>query len=104
PMYAGTRSNVVAFVVVRGVTAGGEPEELSMFTIAQTRDPLIAESFLADSVRRGDADELCTAVAGRVEDPIILIEVATERFDVATRSSGDPPLDRTVLATCAVPS
>lgn len=104
PMYAGTRSNVVAFVVVRGVTASGEPEELSMFTIAQTRDPLIAESFLADSVRRGDADELCKAVAGRVEDPIIGIEVATERFDVATRSSGDPPFDRTVLATCAVPS
>jgi hypothetical protein len=102
PMYAGTRSNVVAFVAVRGVTASGEPEQLPMFTIARTRDPLIAESFLADSVRRGDADELCADVAGRVEDPIVGIEIATERFDVAGRSSGDPPFERTVHATCAV--
>lgn len=102
PMYAGTRSNVVSFVAVRGITDAGDPEQLSMFSIAQTRDPLIAESFLADSVRRGSADELCAEVAGRVADPIIRIEVATERFDVASRSSGDPPFDRTLLATCAV--
>jgi hypothetical protein len=48
PMYATARSNIVGFVVVRGVTSGGEHVDLSMFTIARTRDPLIAESFLGD--------------------------------------------------------
>jgi hypothetical protein len=102
PMYASARSNIVSFVTVRAFTASGEAEQLSMFTIARTRDPLIAESFLADSVRRGDADELCAEVALRADDPVTRIEVATERFDVAGRSSGDPPFDRIVHATCAV--
>jgi hypothetical protein len=104
PMYATARSNTVSFVTVRGVTAAGEMERLSMFTIARTRDPLIAESFLADSVRRGDADRLCADVAQRVDEPIVRIEVATERFDVAKRSYGDPPFDRTIHATCPGPS
>ncbi len=102
PMYAGTRSNTVGFVTVRAFTASGEPEQLSMFTIARTRDPLIAESFLTDSVRRGDADQLCADVALRADEPVTRIEVATERFDVAERSSGDPPFDRIVHASCAV--
>ncbi len=103
PMYASTRSNVVSFVTVKGFRSNGEPEELSMFTIARTRDPLIAESFLADAVRRGDSDQLCTDVAARVDDQVQQIVVATERFNVAERSSGDPPFERTVHATCTVP-
>ncbi|MFW2381789.1 MAG: hypothetical protein ACN4GZ_08540 [Acidimicrobiales bacterium] len=102
PMYATARSNLVSFVTVRGFADEGDAVDLSMFTIARTRDPLIAESFLSDTVRRGEADRLCSDVADRVDDPVIRIEVATERFDVTDRSSGDPPLERTIHASCLV--
>lgn len=102
PMYATARSNLVSFVTVRGFTSAGDTVDLSMFTITQTRDPLIAESFLSDSVRRGEAEELCSDVADRVDDPVVRIEVATERFDIADRSSGDPPVERTIHTSCPV--
>ncbi len=102
PMYASARSNLVTYVTVRGVGDDGVAYDLSMFTIAQTRDPLIAEAFLSDAFRRGDTDRVCTEVAGRVTEPVRWIEVANELFDVSDRSIGDAPVERTVLSRCAV--
>lgn len=102
PMYARARSTVTEFVVPVALDANGVEQSLSTSTIAQTRDPLIAESFLRTEIAAGRATELCGQIAGRVtNDQVVAIEIRTERHRVVDRALGDPSLiEDQVLARC----
>ena len=103
PMFAGTRSNLSTFVTASGVDGPGDRVSLSALTISQSRDRLIAQSFLNDAVQRGDAVPLCAEIAGRVDTSIVAVEIARERHDTIARLRGEASLrERDVLATCEV--
>ena len=103
PMYAETRGDAVSISTAVGVDASGARRRLSLRAIADTDDPLIAESAVDDAVRRGEADALCAEIAARVADGIERVEVVAERHDVVARAAGRPSLlARSVRATCGV--
>ena len=103
PMYAWRRPRVETFTTVVGVDAAGTVRRLSLATIAQTDDPLLAEATIAQAVDGGRADRLCDDVAGRAGEGIVRIEVVEERRDVVDEAAGRPSLEgRTVKATCEV--
>jgi hypothetical protein len=105
PMYSGTRSNMSSFVTASGVDVAGDRTTLSALTISESRDRLIAQSFLNDAVRRGDAAAICIDIASRVERSLVAVEIATERHDTVARLRGEPSLrDREVHARCEVSS
>ena len=104
PMYAGTRSNLSGFVTASGIDERGDRVTLSASTISGSRDPLIAQSFLNDAVRRGDAADVCSEIAARVDRPLDGVEIATEQHDTIIRlQGGDSLQDRDVHAACEVP-
>lgn len=102
PMYANPRSSIVEFVVPVALDAGQVERDLSTTTIAETRDPLIAESFLRSEVAAGRVSELCQQIAMRITDEqVVSIEIRTERHRVVDRALGDPSLiDQQVVARC----
>jgi len=103
PMYAETRDDVVSISTAVGVDASGARRRLSLRAIADTDDPLIAESAVDDAVRRGEAGALCAEIAARVPDDLERVEVVAERHDVVARAAGRPSLlDRSVRASCGV--
>ncbi len=103
PMYAGTRSNESSYVTARGVTDTGANRTLSTSTIAETMDQLIAQSFLNDSVARGDGAQVCRQIADRAPGDVTAIEIATELHDAVARLRGEESLlQRNVHARCEV--
>ena len=95
----------MTFSTAVGVGADGDVRRLSLQVIAQTDDPLIAESFVDVAVASGRAAALCSEIAGRVSAWAATVEVVRERHDVVAAVSGeDSLLERTVHAACAVPS
>ncbi|MEZ5378562.1 MAG: hypothetical protein R2733_18805 [Acidimicrobiales bacterium] len=105
PMYSGTRSNVSSFVTASGIDREGSRRTLSALAIAESRDRLIAQSFLNDAVRRGDAGRVCEDIANRVNADLAAIEIATERHDTIARLRGEESLlERDVHASCETAS
>ncbi len=105
PMYAHDRGRVAELATVVGRDRDGRLVRLSLGAIADTDDPLIAQSTARDAIRRGDADELCRTVAGRVRDRdgLVRVEVVRERVDVVAMADGSQPVGRlTVVASCPV--
>lgn len=103
PMYAEPRSPETSFVVAVGVAGNGDPVSLATSTVAGTRDPLIAETFLRDAMERGGLDVACRSIAGRAaaQDDIVQIEIRSHRHDL-----GDRPTERVddrLLVVCDVP-
>ena len=104
PMYAGTRSNLSSFVTAVGLDDVGDQSTLSALTISQSRDRLIAQSFLNDAVQRGEAAEACEDIVSRVAPSLVTVEIAVEQHDTIARLRGDESLqERTVVASCGVP-
>ena len=104
PMYAGTRTSTVTLVTATGVAADGEPIALSMREIAQTLDPLIAQSFLNDAVATGRASEVCEQIAGRATAAVVSVEIAREQRDAVAYARDEPSLlTRDIVAACEVP-
>jgi len=104
PMYDGTRGRVVSIATAVGLDRSGQSRYLSLRTVADTDDPLIAESTVRSAIGRQRAAELCRDIAGRAPASIVTIEVVDERHDVVARASGDDSLlGRSVHARCAVP-
>ncbi len=102
-MYAETRGKDVSISTAVGVDGSGSRRRLSLRAIAQTDDPLIAESAVDDALQRGAADALCAEIASRVPEGIEQVEIVAERHDVVARAAGRPSLlDRSVRASCGV--
>jgi hypothetical protein len=101
PMYAETRGDDVSIATAVGVDGRGRERRLSLRTIAETDDPLIAEAAVDNAIQRGEADQLCAEIATRVAGDIERVDVVDERHDVVARAEGDPSLlSRSVEATC----
>jgi hypothetical protein len=103
PMYAdrGTRFRTLA--TAQGIDGNGVLHRLSLATIADTDDPLVAESSVADAIRSGRADTLCAQIAQRAAEGLVRIEVVEERHDVVARTKHeDSLLERRITASCEV--
>jgi hypothetical protein len=106
PMYATARGEIVDLATAVGFDATGIELRLSMATIAETDDPLIAESRVDRAIAAGRAGELCAEIAARAHGRgVVTVEVVEERHDVVARTEGRASLlERTVHARCAAPS
>ena len=103
PMYSSTRSNLSTFATASGVDEHGDRSTLSALIISGSRDRLIAQSFLNDAVGRGDAAQVCSEIASRVDRTLSAIEIAREQHDTIARLRGEPSLrSREVQASCEV--
>jgi hypothetical protein len=103
PMYSSTRTNLSSYVTATAIDQDRQASTLSALTIAGSRDRLIAQSFLNDAVRRGDATRICAEIAERVDPELAAVEIATERHDTIARLNGDASLvEREVHASCEV--
>lgn len=101
PVYASARPRTANLATAFGVDADGSERRLTMSVIAQTDDPLIAESRVANAIAAGQGVELCEQIAGRAPDGVIEVVVAIEVHDVVEAASGaDSLLSRTVRARC----
>ncbi len=92
PMYSSTRSNLSTFATASGVDEHGDRSTLSALVISGSRDRLIAQSFLNDAVGRGDAAQVCSEIASRVERDLTGVEIAREQHDTIARLRGEPSL------------
>lgn len=103
PMYSGARSNVSSFVTASGVDQLGNRTTLSAVMISGSRDRLIAQSFLNDTVSRGGAVDLCSAIAARAALPLVEVQISREQHDTIARLRGtESLLEREVIVTCEV--
>ena len=105
PIYATARDDVVPISTAVGVDGGGRTHTLDMSTIADTDDPLIAESLVDRAIQTGRADQLCAEIATRAAPELDAIEVVEEHHDVVALASGKESLvTRSVHARCEVRS
>jgi len=109
PMYATARDRIEELPSARGVDGGtGEQIRLSMALVADTDDPLIAQSTLRGAIRSGTAERLCTEIADRLATRsdlirIDLVEIITERLDLVDFvTDGADALGSEVHARCEV--
>lgn len=103
PMYSSRRSNLSTFVTASGIDEQGNRTTLSALTISGSRDRLITQSFLNDAVRRGDAPQICSEIASRVDRTLSGVEIASEQHDTIARLEGNASLrTREVHASCEV--
>ena len=102
PMYAAPRAPEITFVVAVGLDADGGEVALDTRTIADTGDPLIAESWLRAALVDGRLAETCVEIAGRVDDgDAVAVEIRREIHDVSERvRSAESLVEATVEASC----
>jgi len=103
-MYAAPRAPEIGFVVATGLDATGGEVELDTQTIADTNDPLIAESWLRAALDAGRLASACDEIAGRVEDDAaVKVQIRREIHDVSERVRGGESVVRaSVEASCSV--
>jgi hypothetical protein len=111
PMYSRTRGDAVTLATAQAVDADGTTSTLTLAVIGDSDDPLVVAGELRDAIRAGNSDRRCLEIAERaagwdgLPGSTVTIEVATERHDVVARvEGGQSLLERTVHASCEVPS
>jgi hypothetical protein len=106
PMYSRTRDAEVDIVTAVGIDADGGSHRLSIGTLADTDDPLIAESRLRAAARSDEASAaMCAEIAARTAGPIRSVSLVTEGHNVVKRAAGeDSLLAVEVHAECEVDS
>jgi hypothetical protein len=111
PMYSRARGDAVTFATAQAVDAAGATSTLTLAVIGDSDDPLIVAGELRDAIRDGRAAEQCQDIAtraarwGDLPAGAIAVEVVTERHDVVARvEGGSSLLERTVHASCELPS
>ena len=105
PMYSRTRPTEVDIVTAVGMGPGGDDVRLSIRVLADTDDPLIAESRLRAAARGGASAsaEMCEEIAARSGEDVVAVRLVTERHDVVRRASGeDSQLAVEIHAECQV--
>ncbi|MEO7398752.1 MAG: hypothetical protein ABIW84_09330 [Ilumatobacteraceae bacterium] len=104
PIYASARERVATINVAVGIDGAGTLKPLSLAAIADTDDPLIAQSTLDRAAGGPRPEELCRSIAARTGGGIEAIEIAREEHDLIERVAGrDSLLSRDVIARCPVP-
>jgi hypothetical protein len=101
PMYAFLRSPSDRFQAVLGVDSAGVTRPLPMGLVADTNDPLIAESLIAQAIGTESAARLCERVAARVDGDIDRVLVVEEVHNVIDRLRGLASVqERVIHASC----
>ena len=111
PMYSRTRGDAVTIATAQAVDGAGMNTTLTLGVIGDSDDPLIVAGELRDSIRDGRAQQRCVEIAARAAEweglaaDTTMIDVVIERHDVVAQvEGGSSLLERTVYASCAVPS
>jgi hypothetical protein len=111
PMFSFPRHRVEPLSSVVVQMPSGEIKRLSSQLISGSSETTLASATVTNAINRGDggSDELCNAVAHRLEGKPDLaggeVLVVTERWDVVDYlQGGRVPEDRTIHARCPVPS
>ena len=111
PMYSRARGDAVTFATAQAVDDAGVTTTLTLSVIGASDDPLIVAGELRDAIRDGRAQQRCEEIAERaaawegLPRDASSIDVVTERHDVVAQVEGSSSLlERTVHATCAVPT
>jgi hypothetical protein len=111
PMYSRARGDVVTFATAQAVDDAGVTTALTLSVIGASDDPLIVAGELRDAIRDGRAQQRCEEIARRaaawegLPPEASSIDVVSERHDVVAQVEGSSSLlERTVHATCAVPT
>lgn len=105
PMYAAIRPETTAFVTANGRTETGDIVSLPITVIADTDDPLVAQSRLAQLAEDPNIVARCQVIADRAGSgqPIVSIEVVRVTHDATATATGEDGLiDREVLTECQV--
>lgn len=107
PMFASARPRVSVLSVSYGLDAEGRLHRLSPSTIGGSIEVIHAAATVSRAIATGDADRLCSEIAGRVADEgpdeVVTVVVARETHDVVESMAGEPvPLERDVHAICEV--
>ena len=103
PMYSRTRPAEVDIVTARGFDSAGSGVTLSIRVLADTDDPLVAESRLRAAARGGAVPSgvMCEEILARTGAEIRAVHLVTERHDIVARASGEPSLlDSVIHAAC----
>ena len=110
-MYSRSRGEAVTFATAQAVDPNGTTSTLTLSVIGDSDDPLIVAGELRDAIGDGRAEQRCEEIARRagewsgLPEGSTTIEVVTERHDVVVQvEGGDSRLERTVHASCEVPS
>jgi hypothetical protein len=111
PMYSRARGEVVTFATAQAIDESGNVSTLTLGVIGDSDDPLIVAGELRDAIRNDRAEERCEEIAQRaaiwsgLPADDVRIEVVTERRDVVEAVDGGQSLiERTVHASCEMPS
>lgn len=100
PMFAHERDRVTGFYVAIRVDPDGAEHRLDLRAVGGTDQPVQAAMTVAQAVRTGQADQLCSEVAERVEQPGA-VEILSVRYDAPGWFDGRrEPISRTVHARC----
>jgi hypothetical protein len=103
PMYAFRRASADRFQAVLGEDSAGAIRPLPMHQVADTSDPLIAESLIDQAIRAGSAMRLCERIALHINADIDRVLVVEEVHNVINKLRGVASLqERVVHANCAV--
>lgn len=103
PMFTRDRGRIVEVPSVVVVRATGEVERLSPETIADTDQVIEASVVVSRAIAGGTAAQLCSEVAGRIDEPDDSgeVQVVVERYDSVRWAAGDDePDERRVVASC----
>lgn len=101
PMYARPRADTLTFVTAVGIDADGADLSLTTGEIADTRDPLVAETWLRNEVSSGRSGQACREIASRVGERADVVEIRREQHRVVDRVLGAASLvDRVLITEC----
>ena len=100
PMYAFRRGRLDTFQVVLGVDATGADRPLSLRVVANTDDPLIGESLVAQAFAPA-GPTACASRSPRVDASTTKVLVVEEVHDVIARAQGEPSLTKRVVMPSA---
>jgi hypothetical protein len=108
PMFSSRRTRTEPLSTVVGIDAEGSQRWLDPWLLNGTHEVIQAAAVVSDEIAAGEAPRLCTDVAARAADhgtDLVRVEVVTVRYDAVDWFAGErEPLERTVHASCALPS
>lgn len=100
PMFARPRTAVSWFHVVVRVDDDGTEHRLDLKVVGGTDQPVQAAETVRQAIRRGETDQLCAEIAGRVAAPGS-VQVLTVAYDAPSWFRGErEPVERRLHAEC----
>lgn len=105
PMFATDRGRQAGVATAVGVDIDGKVSRLGARVIGGTDEVILAAATVSAAVRRGEVDDLCREIAGRITaTDVVVVVVRTEVIDVVEHvGNGVEPLAIAEHGRCSVP-